>query len=85
MPDHEPPSGASTSLPRFHVGMDSRGHWVAQDQRGLCGGLFVSRAQAVRYALMESGRRPQAVILVPGVLELNMTGSCRAGPQVRRP
>ncbi len=71
MPD--PLSGTSTRVPRFLIGRDSRGRWVAQDQRGLCGGLFVSRAEAVRYAMFETGREPQAVIMVPGVLELDMT------------
>jgi hypothetical protein len=67
------------------IGRDSRGRWVARDQRGLCGGLFVSRAEAVRYAMFESGREPQAVIMVPGVLELDM-GELDAGfdPQARR-
>jgi len=39
---------------------------------GLFGGLFVNRAQAVKYALFENGRRPQAVVMVPGGLELDL-------------
>ena len=54
------------------VGRDSHGHWVAKDQNGLCGGLFVDRAEALKFAMFENGHRPQAVIMVPGVLELNM-------------
>jgi hypothetical protein len=54
------------------IGRNARGNWVVQDQRGLYGGLFVDRAEALRYALFENGRRPQAVIMVPGVLELDM-------------
>jgi hypothetical protein len=73
MSEPEPLSGASSRLPRFLIGKDSHGRWVAQDQRGLCGGLFLSRAEAIRYAMFESGRRPQAVIMVPGVLEFDMT------------
>jgi hypothetical protein len=56
------------------IGRDSHGHWVVQDQRGLHGGLFVDRTQALKFALFENGNRPQAVVMVPGVLELNMTG-----------
>jgi len=56
----------------FLIGRNSRGHWVAQDQQGLCGGLFVSRAEALRYARLENGNRPCAVIMIPGVLELNL-------------
>ena len=69
----EPPStnGAGSSL--FLVGMDSHGNWVAQDQKGLCGGLFVDRAEALKFAMFENGHRPQAVIMVPGILELDMS------------
>jgi hypothetical protein len=38
----------------------------------LCGGLFVDRAKALKFALFENGRKPQAVVMVPGVLELDM-------------
>ena len=74
MGQYEPPSSRSTSLPRlFRIGKDSHGNWVAQDQQGLCGGLFVDRAEALKFAMFENGNRPQAVIMVPGVLELDMT------------
>jgi hypothetical protein len=36
------------------------------------GGLFVDRTAALRFALFENGNRPQAVIMVPGVFELDM-------------
>lgn len=69
----EPPSCRRSSL--FMIGKDSRGHWVVQDQRGTCGGLFVDRIKALRFALFENGNNPQAVVMVPGVLELNMSGN----------
>jgi hypothetical protein len=69
----EPPSSPSGSrAPLFLIGKDSRGNWVVQDQRGICGGLFVDRAEALRYAMFENGNQPQAVIMVPGVFELDM-------------
>ena len=72
----EPPSAQSSLLPRrFHVGRNSHGHWVAQDQRGLCGGLFIDRSEAVKFAMFENGNRPQAVIMVPDILELDMSGT----------
>jgi hypothetical protein len=81
MPEPEPLSDTSSPRPpRFLIGMDSRGRWVAQDQRGLCGGLFVNRAEAVRFAMRETGRRPQAVILVSGILELDMTRATHREP-----
>ena len=69
----EPPSTArAKSL--FRVGRNSRGNWVVQDQNGLRGGLFVDRAEALKFAMFENGKRPQAVIMVPGILELDMSG-----------
>jgi hypothetical protein len=58
----------------FLIGRDSRGNWVARDQAGLCGGLFVDRSEAVRFAMQENGRHGRAVIMVPGILEL--TANC---------
>ena len=72
----EPPSTArAKSL--FRVGRNSRGNWVVQDQSGLCGGMFVNRTEAVKFAMFENGNRPQAVIMVPGILELDMSGKPR--------
>ncbi len=70
-------SSASDS-PLFLIGKDSRGRWVVQDRNGLRGGLFVSRADALKFALFENGNRPEAVITVPGVLELDMSGDAFA-------
>ena len=49
----------------------------------MCGGLFVDRVTALRFAMFENGNRPQAVVLVPGVIELDMNRG--AGNVVRRP
>jgi len=71
----EPPSPkAAARIPLFRVGKDSRGHWVVQDQQGHRGGLFVNRAEALKFAMFENGNRPQAVIMVPGVFELDIGG-----------
>ena len=67
------PSIVPCSRPlQFQIGRDSRGNWVVQDDQGLCGGLFVDRAQALRFAMLENGTRPQAVVMVPGVFEMNI-------------
>jgi hypothetical protein len=87
--ESEPPSSQNI----FLVGRNSRGHWVVQDQRGLCGGLFVDRNKAVRFAMEENGRRPQAIVMVPDVFELDMSRStngmdrthCANGDRERRP
>ena len=64
--------------PIFLIGKNSRGNWVVQDQNGLCGGLFIGRAAALKFALSENGNDPEAVRMVPGVLELDIATSQRA-------
>jgi hypothetical protein len=80
----EPPSPEpSMRIPLFMIGKDSRGNWVVQDRQGICGGLFVNRAEALKFAMFENGNRPQAVIMVPGIFELDM--SRRAGAENSQP
>jgi hypothetical protein len=67
----EPPSSDPIV---FLVGKDSRGHWVAQERTGLYGGLFVSRAAAMSYALFENGHNQAAIISTPDVIELQIVG-----------
>jgi hypothetical protein len=43
--------------------------------------LFIDRAEAVKFAMFESGNRPQAVIMVPGILELDMNAKPGASDQ----
>jgi len=78
----EPPSSRSQARSStFLLGQNSRGHWVVQDQGHRCGGLFISRNEALKFALFENGNQPQAVIMVPGTLELDMnenSGAARA-------
>jgi hypothetical protein len=69
----EPPSCSSASTIVF-IGKNSRGNWVAQEQNGLYGGLFVSRVAAVRYALFENGNHPEAIVTVSREIELDMGG-----------
>jgi hypothetical protein len=76
----EPPSSvqapnpeAPSQAPWFRVGRDSHGNWVVQDPRGVRGGLFVDRDQALRFVRAENGNRPQEFVMVGGVLELDMS------------
>ena len=70
-PDYcEPPLRSSSGSSLFFLGQDSRGNWVARDQAGRCGGLFVNPTEALRFAMQENGGHPRAVIMVPGILEL---------------
>ena len=69
----EPPSCSSASTIVF-IGRNSRGDWVAQEQSGLYGGLFVNRAQAVKYALFENGHHPETIVELSRQIELDMGG-----------
>jgi len=75
----EPPS--SPRPPVFLVGQDSHGNWVARDQSGTRGGLFVDRTQALRYIRSESINRSQDFIPVIGVFELDIGQTPAAPPQ----
>ena len=69
-------SPASAKSPLFRVGRNSHGDWVVEDESGRYGGIFVDRSEAVKYALFESGYRQPAVLMIPGIMELDMSGSC---------
>ena len=69
----EPPSCSSASTIVF-IGRNSRGNWVAQEQNGLYGGLFVNRAQAVKYALFENGHHPETIVELSREIELDIGG-----------
>ena len=81
MDQSEPPSPCLRSH-IFLVGKNSRGNWIAQDRSGLCGGLFVDRTHAVRFALFENGHNPDAIVIVPGTLELDMSAAASEGFEV---
>jgi hypothetical protein len=67
----EPPSCSSLSHIVF-IGRNGRGQWVAQEQNGLYGGLFVNHAQAVKFALSENGHHPETIVELSREIELNM-------------
>ena len=67
----EPPSCSSPSQIVF-IGRDKGGHWVAREQNGLYGGLFINRAQAIKYALFENGHHPERIVELSREIELDM-------------
>jgi hypothetical protein len=77
----EPPSKSHL----FFIGKDSHNNWVVQDQQHRCGGLFVDRAEALRFALFENGHQPQMIVMVPGVLELDMSSNAGVVDQMSLP
>jgi hypothetical protein len=78
----EPPSRSAASTIVF-IGRNRRGQWVAQEQNGLYGGLFVNRAQAVKYALFENGQHPEMIVELSRELELDMRGETASLPTIR--
>ncbi|WP_375779172.1 hypothetical protein ACE103_09300 [Bradyrhizobium sp. ma5] len=61
------------SAPRIvFVGRNRRGNWVVREQRGSFGGLFINRAQALKYALFENGRHAESIIEVTREIELDI-------------
>jgi len=76
----EPPSCSSLSNVVF-IGRNSRGQWVAQEQNGLFGGLFVNRAQAVKYALFENGYHPETIVELSRQLELDTGDKRNSSPR----
>jgi hypothetical protein len=46
------------------------------------GGLFVNRAQAIKYALFENGHHPEMIVELPREIELDM-GRNTASDQLR--
>ncbi|WP_194459475.1 hypothetical protein [Bradyrhizobium sp. CCBAU 53421] len=78
----EPPSCSTASTIVF-IGRNHRGQWVAQQQNGLYGGLFVNRAQAVKYALFENGHHPEMIVELSRELELDISGKTAPLPASR--
>jgi hypothetical protein len=76
----EPPS-CSIASTIVLIGQNRRGQWVAQEQNGLYGGLFVNRTQALKYALFENGHHPETIIELSHEIELSMR--CSHGPAGR--
>ncbi|MCP1835488.1 hypothetical protein J2R76_003825 [Bradyrhizobium sp. USDA 4532] len=61
------------SAPRIvFVGRNRAGNWVVREQLGAFGGLFVNRAQAMKYALYEIRRQPESIIEVTREIELDI-------------
>jgi hypothetical protein len=75
----EPPPSCSSASAIVFIGQNSHGKWVAQEQNGLFGGLFVSRKAAVKYALFENGRHPETIVEVSREIELDMGGYPASG------
>ncbi|WP_338156371.1 hypothetical protein [Bradyrhizobium elkanii] len=65
----DPPSHGSAPRVVF-VGRNRHGNWIAREQRGTFGGVFVNRAEAVKFALFKNGHHPENIIEVTREIEL---------------
>jgi hypothetical protein len=74
----EPPS--LFRPPVFMIGQDRCGNWVVQDQKGIAGGLFVTRDAALRYVRSETGYQARAVVMISVNLELDVSRDAGAPP-----
>lgn len=70
----EPPS-CSLPAPTVFVGRNRRGNWIACEQNGTFGGLFVNRAQALKYALHENGHHPETIVELSHEIELDISAA----------
>lgn len=53
MPDFDPHPVRSTY--DFYIKCDRRGHWIVRERSNLAGGVFLTRGDAMRFALSETG------------------------------
>ena len=68
----KPPSCSPAASTVVFIGRNGRGNWVARQQHGMFGGLFVNRAQAFKYALFENGHHPETIVEVSREIELDI-------------
>jgi len=60
------------SIPLFFIGRNRDGFWVAREAAGRCGGLFLFRRSAARFARKKSSPRGSAIMLVERTIELDI-------------
>lgn len=80
----EPPSCSAAASTIVFIGRNRRGEWVAREQNGLFGGLFVNRAQAVKYALFENGHHPETIVELPRDVEIDVLSPAPQIAGIRR-
>lgn len=63
----------SCRAPTVYVGRNRRGNWIACEQNGIFGGVFVDRAQALKYALRENGYHRAMIVELSYEIELDVS------------
>ncbi len=72
LPPRPDSSVLNDSIPLFFIGRNAAGCWVARESEGRCGGLFLLRRSAVRYAKTSSAPAVCATMLLNTPLELDL-------------
>ncbi len=62
----------SETIPLFYIARNSRGFWVARDAEGGCGGVFLLRRSAVRFARNNTAPAGCAMMFLTEALELDI-------------
>ncbi len=60
------------TIPLFYIGQNRRGFWVAREAEGRCGGVFLLRRSAVRFARKESAPDGCAMMFLNERIELDL-------------
>jgi hypothetical protein len=60
------------TIPLFYIGQNRKGRWVVREAGGRCGGLFLFRRSAVRFAREESEASGCALMFINKPLELDI-------------
>ena len=63
----------SETIPLFYIGQNNDGFWVAREASGRCGGVFLLRRSALRFAQQKSVPAGCATMLLNDPLELDVT------------
>jgi hypothetical protein len=60
------------SIPLFFIGRNHNGFWIAREAAGRCGGLFLFRRSAARFACKKSSPSGCATMFVEHTIELDV-------------
>jgi hypothetical protein len=71
-PKRPDPAVLNETIPLFYIGQNRKGRWVVREAAGRCGGLFLFRRSAVRFARDESETSGCALMFVNQQLELDI-------------
>jgi hypothetical protein len=65
----------SESIPLFYIAQNNHRFWVAREANGRCGGVFLLRRSAVRFAQRNSAPAGCAIMFLDAPLELDVTNA----------